>query len=331
MKQLILIIPLLILVFSCSNQNERKNFIETVNGKIESDQMGLTLIHEHVLVDFIGADSTGFHRWDKDSVVQVLMPYLEEVRSRGVVTIIECTPSFLGKDPILLQKLSDLSGIQFITNTGYYGAVGGKYLPSHAYSESARELADRWIEEVNHGIEGTGIFPGFIKISVNEGDNLSQIDKKLVRAAAITHKESGLLIVSHTGPWATAKAQIDVLKEEGVDPKKFVWVHAQAEEDFNNYVKAAEIGVWISLDGIVWDVEGHLERIIFAKEKRLLDHILLSHDAGWYSPGEPNGGDFKGFTSLFDELIPLLKEKGFTQKELDLMLIENPAKAFSIN
>jgi phosphotriesterase-related protein len=82
------------------------------------------------------------------------------------------------------------------------------------------------------------------------------------------------------------------------------------------------------LDGIAWDVPGHLERIVFCKENGLLDHVLLSHDAGWYSPGEQSGGDFKGFTALFDELIPMLKEKGFTQSELDLMLIQNPAKAF---
>lgn len=331
MKPIITLFSLFIFLFSCSSQEEGLTFIETVKGKIKPDEMGLTLIHEHVLVDFIGADSTGYHRWDKDSVVQVLIPYLEEVKSRGVVSIVECTPSYLGKDPVLLQKLSELSGIQFITNTGYYGAVEGKYLPAYAFSASARELARLWIEEFNQGIEGTGVYPGFIKISVNEGAQLSDMDKKLVQAAAITHKETGLLIVSHTGPWATAKAQIEVLEEEGVDPKNFVWVHAQAEKDFDNYLKAAEVGVWISLDGIVWDVEGHLERVVFAKEKGFLDRVLLSHDAGWYSPGEPGGGDFKGFTALFDELIPLLKEKGFTQKELDLMLIANPAKAFSIH
>lgn len=265
------------------------------------------------------------------SVIQVLLPYLEEVKSKGVLTIVECTPSFLGKDPLLLKKLSEQSGIQFITNTGFYGAGEGKYLPNFAFSESARELADRWVNEVDHGIEETGIYPGFIKIAVNEGAALSDMDKKLVRAAAITHLETGLLIVSHTGPWNTAKAEIDVLKESGVDVSNFVWVHAQAENDFSNYLKAYEEGVWrISLDGIAWDVPGHLERIVYCKENDIMNRVMLSHDAGWYSPGEPNGGDFLGFTDLFDKLIPLLKEKGFTQKELDLLLIENPARAFSI-
>lgn len=330
MKSLNLSILYFVLFISCNEKKENPGHIETVSGKIAPNEMGLTLIHEHILVDFIGADSTGYHRWNKDSVVQRVLPFLENIKSKGVRTIIECTPSYLGKDPLLLKKLTELTGIQFITNTGYYGAVGGKYLPSHAYSESARELADRWIDEFDHGIEETGVYPGFIKISVNEGAELSPMDEKLVRAAAITHKETGMLIVSHTGSWSTAKAEIDVLLEEGIDPSNFIWVHAQAEKDFNNYIKAAEFGAWISLDGIVWDVEGHLDRVLFAKKNNLLDNILLSHDAGWYSPGELNGGDFKGFMALFDDLIPQMKKEGFTQQELDLILVENPKKAFTI-
>ncbi len=330
MKHFNLILTLLIISFSCDNQKDDSAYIQTVNGKIKPYEMGLTLIHEHVLVDFIGADSSGLHRWDRDSVIQVVLPYLEAAKSRGVLTIVECTPSYLGKDPVLLQKLSELSGIQFITNIGYYGAGEGKYLPGHAYTESPEELASRWIEEMDRGIKDTGVFPGFIKVAVNEGTELSDIDKKLVKAAAITHKETGLLIVSHTGPWSTAKAEIDVLVEEGVDPVNFVWGHAQAEKDFDNYIKAADFGVWISLDGIVWDVDGHLERVLFAKENKLLNQILLSHDAGWYSPGELGGGDFKGFTALFDELIPKMKENGFTEDELNLILVENPKRAFSI-
>jgi phosphotriesterase-related protein len=330
MKRNIISFLVIFIFFSCTEEKVSSTYIQTVSGKISPAEMGLTLIHEHILVDFIGADSTGYHRWDKDSVVQRVLPFLEEIQTNGVKTIIECTPSYLGKDPVLLQKLTDQTGIRFLTNIGYYGAVGGKYLPEHAFSESAEDLAKRWIREFEEGIEDTGVVPGFIKISVNEGAQLSEIDRKLVHAAAITHLETGLLIVSHTGPWNTAKAEIDVLQESGVDVSNFVWVHAQAEKDFSNYIKAAEYGVWISLDGIAWDVPAHLERIVFCKENGILDRVLLSHDAGWYSPGESNGGDFLGFTALFEELIPLLKDKGFTQQDIDLMLIENPAMAFSI-
>jgi phosphotriesterase-related protein len=320
---------LLLIVFACQPKKENHH-IRTVLGDIQPNEMGISLIHEHVLVDFIGADSTGYHRWDREEVIARVMPFLEEAKARGVKTIVECTPAYLGRDPLLLKELSEKSGIQFLTNTGYYGAVGGKYLPEMVEKASAEELAATWISEAKDGIEGTGIKPGFIKVSVNEGSTLNDLDEKLVRAAALTHQATGLLIVSHTGPWATAKAQIDVLQSMEVDLGHFVWVHAQNEKDFSAYDMAHELGVWISLDGIVWDVPGHLERLKYCKAKGLLDRVLVSHDAGWYSPGEANGRDFKGYTSLFDDLIPQLKTAGFTADDIDLLLVKNPRMAFSL-
>lgn len=326
MRTLVLI---LLIVFACQPQKETLH-IRTVLGEIQPNDMGISLIHEHVLVDFIGADSTGYHRWNRADVIARVMPFLEAAKARGVKTIVECTPAYLGRDPLLLKELSEKSGIQFLTNTGYYGAVGGKYLPKIVEEATSDELAAIWIGEAKDGIENTGIKPGFIKISVNEGGTLNALDEKLVRAAALTHQATGLLIVSHTGRWATAKAQIEVLQSMNVDLGHFVWVHAQNEKDFSSYDTAHNLGVWISLDGIVWDVPGHLERLKYCREKGLLDRVLVSHDAGWYRPGEPNGGDFKGYTALFDELIPQLKSAGFSETDIDLLLVKNPQVAFSL-
>ncbi|RZS96142.1 phosphotriesterase family protein [Cecembia calidifontis] len=331
MKNFLFLILFLVLFQCCQSPEKKEQYIvHTVAGEIDPQDLGLTLVHEHVLVDFIGADSTGFHRWDKEEVVSFLLPHIREAQDLGVKTIIECTPSFLGKDPELLRMLSEKTGMQFLTNVGYYGAVSGKYLPEHAYQESAEELAKRWISEAQEGIEDTGVKPGFIKISVNEDAVLSDIDAKLVKAAALTHLETGLLIVSHTGPWETAKAQMDVLKSMNVPLKNFVWVHAQNEKDFENYRVAHKEGVWISLDGVVWDVRGHLERLLFLKEKVGLERVLISHDAGWFEPGLADQKNFKGYTSIFDELIPLLYENGFSRADIDLLLTENPKKAFAI-
>ena len=331
MKRLFLILPILLVFQFCKAPDQNENLvINTVLGEIDPNALGITLVHEHVLVDFIGADSTGNHRWERDEVASFLIPFLKEAMDRGVKTMIECTPSYLGKDPGLLKMLSEATGMQFITNVGYYGAVSGKYLPFYAFGESAEDLAKRWINDARNGIAETKVKPGFIKIGVNEGEKLSDMDAKLVKAAGITHLETGLLIVSHTGSWKTAKAQIDLLKANEVSPKSFVWVHAQNEKDFENYRLAHQEGVWISLDGIVWDVKGHLDRLLFIKNHLDLEKVLISHDAGWYSPGEQDQNKFKGYTSLFDELIPLLYDNGFTKVDVDKMLIENPRRAFSL-
>ncbi|WP_262893969.1 phosphotriesterase family protein [Pararhodonellum marinum] len=292
--------------------------------------MGKTLIHEHILVNFIGAEEVGYHRWNRDSVMERVLPYLLELKAHGVNTIIECTPAYLGRDPELLQALSKRTGIQFLTNTGYYGAVDGKYLPVHVHMETAEQLASRWIFEFENGIEDTGIKPGFIKISVNAQDPLSEVDQKIVKAAGLTHLATGMVIASHTGPWMAAKQQLDILQSVGVSPDAFIWVHAQQEKNFDLYMEGAKRGCWISLDGVVWDVERHVERLVFAKENQILDHVLISHDAGWYSPGEPEGGDFIGFTAIFDTLIPILQKEGFSDQDFDDLLVKNPGLAFGL-
>ncbi len=305
-------------------------FANTVNGSIPIAAMGTTLVHEHFLVDFIGANKISVDRWNRDDVVKKVLPYLLEAKKNGIKTILDCTPAFLGRDVLLQKRLAQESGMQIITNTGYYGAVGNKYLPSWAFTETEKQLASRWINEFKHGIEDTAIKPGFIKISV-EAPHLSELHQKLVRAAARTHLKTGLTICSHTGIATPAFEQIEILQQMKVDPAAFVWTHAQAEKDRTMHVKAAKMGAWISLDGIGWgDFEEYAESIDHLRLGGLLNRVLISHDAGWYKPGEADGGNFTGYTNILTHLFPLLKQRGFTDDDFQQLLVKNPAVAFAI-
>lgn len=310
---------------------KEKYFINTINGPIEAGALGKTLIHEHFLVDFIGADRISFDRWNRDVVVKKVLPFLLEAKQAGVKSIFDCTPNFLGRDVVLMQMLTKQSGLNIITNTGYYGAVGNKYLPEWTLTESAEQLASRWIKEFEHGIDNTSTKPGFIKISVDASENgLSEIHKKLVQAAALTHLKTGLTICSHTGLSIAAFEEINILKEAGIHPSAFVWVHAQAEKDRSMHTKAAQLGSWVSLDGIGWgDFDNYIDSLIQLRYGGLLHRVLISHDAGWYKPDEPNG-EFKGYINIFTKLIPRLSEKGFTEKEINQLLIKNPAEAMGM-
>jgi phosphotriesterase-related protein len=303
--------------------------VTTVNGNIPATAMGKTLVHEHFLVDFIGADKINGDRWNRDEVVKRMLPYLLEVKAQGVNTIMDCTPAFLGRDVLLQKRLADLSGLHVLTNTGYYGAVGNKYLPQWAFTESYQQIARRWINESTDGIDNTGIKPGFIKIGV-EGP-LSELHQKILKAAAVTHLETGLTICSHTGKALPAFEEITILQNTGVHPSAFVWTHAQAETDKTLHVKAAKLGAWISLDGIGWgDFEKYASAIANLKSAGLLHKVLLSHDAGWYKPGEKDGGSITGFTNIFTRLLPLLTQRGFSAGDFDQLLINNPADAFAV-
>lgn len=310
--------------------------ILTVRGPIKPTDFGTALIHEHVLVDFIGADKITPDRYRRDEVATRVLPFLQEIKALGVNSLVECTPAYLGRDPLLLKTLSEKTGLHLLTNTGYYAAAGNRYLPPQAYAETAEQLAQRWIGEFREGIDGTGIRPGHLKISVNAPKRtLEELDRKIVTAAGLTHRQTGLTITSHTGLAQPAREQLDLLRGLGVSPSAFIWTHAQAEAFTNKtlepYAEIAQRGAWVSLDGVSDDNAGTYAEILqFLKEKNRLDRVLLSHDAGWYRPGEPNGGEFRPFTAIFKVLLPKLRAQGFSESDVRQLLVTNPAAAFAI-
>lgn len=345
MKTLLCFSILVIIGFTaCQQSNEKKAEdypILTVTGEIPSSEMDTTLIHEHVLVDWIGADSTGYHRWERDKVAERVLPFIREAAAQGVQTILECTPAYLGRDPWLLQELSEQSGVRILTNTGYYGAVDNKFMPRHARHESAEELAARWIDEFRNGIGDSGVKPGFIKISVGGEGPLSDLHQKIVRAAALTHLETGLTIVSHTTGDKPALAQVEMLKETGVSPSAWVWTHAQAGT-LERQIEIGKKGGWISLDNFSYapsrgaaegkknTINWFVERISELDASGLLNRILISHDAGYYNPDEDNGGDFRAYTDIFEYLLPALRKNGFTKRDIHQLLVRNPREAYGI-
>jgi len=304
--------------------------VMTVAGPLAPTELGVTLVHEHVLVDFIGADKVSRDRYDADEVFRVALPHLQRARELGCRTFAECTPAYLGRDPILLKRLAAASGLHILTNTGYYGAVKGKYLPAHAQTETPEQLAARWLQEWEKGIEGSGVRPGFIKIGVDAGA-LNDVNRKLVQAAARAHRASGLTIAAHTGDGAAALDELKVLAAEEVAGEAFIWVHAQNERDTGLHARAAEQGAWVEFDGIgPPTVQRHVELIKAMKGRGLLNRVLVSHDAGWYHVGEPGGGKFRPFDTLFTDFVPALKAAGFTAAEISQLLEENPVRALTI-
>lgn len=300
--------------------------IQTVRGPIAPDQLGVTLIHEHLLVDFIGADQVSPDRYDPDDVFRVALPHLHRLRELGGQSLAECTPMYLGRDPALLARLSEASGLHLLTNTGQYKEP---FLPAATFTLSASELAAQWIAEARQGIGETGIRPAFIKIAVNEGDRLSPIQEKVVRAAARTSRATGLPIAAHTGTGPVEHC-LEVLAEEEVTAEAFIWVHAQAETKAARHVAVAQRGAWVEFDGIAPDsIESHLRFTCHLLEQGYGDRILLSHDAGWYHVGEPGGGDFRGFDTLFTAFLPALRAAGVDAATERQLLVENPCRALT--
>jgi predicted metal-dependent phosphotriesterase family hydrolase len=305
--------------------------VQSVQGPLPVDKLGMTLMHEHVMVDFVGADKVSRERYNRDEVFRAALPYLKQVRSLGCQTLVDCTPAYIGRDPVLLKELSAASGLHLLTTTGYYGAANDKFVPQHAYQETAEQLAVRWRREFTSGIEQTGVKPGIIKTGVDKG-SLSDIDAKLVRAAARTHLQTGLTIASHTGDGVAAMEELALLKGEGVAPSAFIWVHAQNESDTALHVKAAEQGAWVEFDGISEkSLDRHLQFVKGMIDRGFINRILISQDAGWYHVGEPGGGNFRNYELLFTHFIPALKKTGASDEQIRTLLVDNPRQVLTLS
>jgi predicted metal-dependent phosphotriesterase family hydrolase len=303
--------------------------VMTVRGKVNASSLGTVLMHEHVMVDFVGADKVNPNRYDRDEVFRTALPFLQQAAQNGVKTLVECTPAWLGRDAELLRRLSVASKLNIITNTGYYGAANDKFVPAHAYQESAEQLAARWIKEFRLGIDGTDIKPGIIKIGVDAGP-LSEIDAKLVKAAALTHLQTGLTIGSHTGNGIAAIQQLDLLESLGVDLGAFIWIHAQNEKDPAVHRRAAQRGCWVEFDGINPNSAAkHAEYVTNLAQHNLLNRTLVSMDAGWYHVGEPQGGKYRDYNSLFTDFLPIVK-KQLSAEQIQILMNRNPQLALSL-
>ncbi|MFC4094963.1 phosphotriesterase family protein [Euzebyella saccharophila] len=310
-------------LFFCVSHAQNDS-IATVKGFINAKSLGVSLTHEHVMSNFgKPSDSTSFY--DESRLMKQVVPYLKGLKEMGIHSIFDCTTAYFGRRIDLLEKISDASGVHIITNTGFYGSANDRYIPKFAYQLSPAELAETWTNEFFDGIEGTSVHPGFIKLAFDSGEP-SEIDQKLVEAGIITHSKTGLTLAIHTGEnIQAAYLTLKLLNEKGVLPNAWIWVHANKVTDDKILLEMAKKGAWISLDGVKADnVEGYVQRLSKFKKHDLLHKVLVSHDGN----GFPAGGAIRQFDAIPLHLIPALKNSGFTQSEIDQLLIDNPRKAF---
>jgi len=313
--------------------------MNTVRGLRPVGDFSVVLPHEHLTTDFIGAEMFPQPRYDRDLAFDTLLPHLRRVRERGVSALFECTPNHIGRDVQLLRRLSEATDLHIVSNTGYYGAVGNKYLPQHAYEETAKQLAARWLKEWNHGIDDTDIRPGFIKLGVDRGE-LPPLHAKLVRAAAIVHKETGATICIHTGDGEAALDELRILEQAGIAPEAFVWVHAQNDAG-PIQIEVAKRGGWVSLDGYsvaAQNPKRYVNMVMALKAAGCLGRVLISHDDGFAVDGDGErssgfslfGGNPAPYIEIFDRFRPDLMNSGFAAADWDRLTTINPLEAFAL-
>jgi len=305
--------------------------IQTINGPVDVDALGLILPHEHLFTDLRGPSVDGYARGNPSAVIRVLKPHLTEASAAGVTALVECSTVGVGRNLEVLRSLADVSSIHIIAPTGVYRDA---FIPSSLREVSEAALSDLWSQELTKGIEGTSIRAGFIKLAMSD-DGPTMAEIRNLKAAAQASQMTGAVIASHTIGGKVAGKEMDVLQDAGLDLRRFVWVHAQTEPDRSLLAEAAQRGAYVELDSVGAPYQSQkelLETTVALIEAGYADHLLLSHDAGWYNPARPDGvpeDGFRGYTALTKEFLPALLERGITEEQVRRITVQNPARAFA--
>jgi phosphotriesterase-related protein len=308
--------------------------VESVNGPLELDQLGPTLIHEHFRSTDEALRRQFPHLYDEDAEWEAAITDARAVASHGIKTVVEPSAMFLTRDAEFSKRVADESGLNVILATGVYTY---DHLPQPLLNRTEDQIAEIFVYEIENGIQGTGVKPAFIKCAADEPGVTPNVEK-IHRAAARASLQTGRPIMAHSRPASeTGLDQMRVFSEEGVDPGKVQIAHTGDTENLDYIEKLLDTGCWIGLDRYGLDIFLPTERrnatTLALLERGYVERMFLSQDfcstLDWFTPEVaeilrasevPNWS----MTFLFEQVIPTLKEGGMTDEQLAQMMEENP-------
>lgn len=315
--------------FFCIEKGRRagcmKKLITTL-GDFTKEQVGIILPHEHVFVDLRTMEEEGYGQAKTEDVIYLMRPFLEQARQSGIQVIVDCGPVGVGRRADILKAVSESTNYPIVIPTGIYREP---WLPRWV-KEAEESFIEEWmLGELMEGIEDTKVQAGFIKVSAGD-DGITEYETKVLRAASRSGKKAGAIIGSHTIRGRVVRDQLDIIEKAGYTPEKFIWIHTQAEPDFNLHLEIAKRGAWIEYDSIgEGPDEVYINLILKMLDAGFESKILLSHDRGWYDPAQPLGGTPKPYTYLTDEFLPKLHAAGVSRETIRTLTEDNPFQAFA--
>ena len=321
--------------------------VPTVTGMVEADELGTTLIHEHLR----NADEAVRNQWphvgavkeeaphevSADQVYDIAVREAKAAVDLGVKTIGEPTAMFLGRDVEFMRRVAEETGLQVIPCTGIYTY---DYLPQFFMNRDPDQIAELFVHDIEDGIQGTDIKAAFIKCAADE-PGVNENIEKVHRAAARASVQTGAPIMAHSRPASnTGPRQVEIFLEEGVEPAKIQIAHTGDTDDLDYIEGLLETGVWIGLDRYGLDIFLPYEkRQATAKallERGYADRIFLSADSvattDWFPLNVIDALIASGAAHdwtiriVHERVLPELREWGMTEEQERTMMVENPVR-----
>jgi len=316
--------------------------VQTVLGPVPVQQLGRTLMHEHIFVAFPGAEFDPQARFDRRSLADEAVRRLTELRERcSVRTFVDPCPIELGRDVGLMREVSERSGVHIVCATGFYYEDMG--IPPYWRKQPPEDVAHLYLRELQDGIGDTGIRAGLIKVAT-DAPAITPVESAILKAACIAQRESGAPILTHTNAGLCGPEQQARFAEEGVPMHRCLIGHCCANPNAGYHLGIARRGSYVGFDRI----GKHREQLDTVRADNIVklvraghgSQVMLSQDSicGYrgklvtLSPQDQAAIARHGprpMTHLFDVFLPMLKERGLTDAEIASILEDNPRRYFA--
>lgn len=339
--------------------------LQTVNGKLAKEDLGIVMPHEHIFIDLTtfysnkkieGIDNAATVKveignlgiLDRDPyafrdnlIIDNIKIQIDEImrfKKAGGSTVVDATSIGIGRNPVLLKKIAMATGLNIVVGSGYY--VESTH-PEYIGKMEAEEIANFIERDFTLGIDNTGIKAGVIgEIGISEV--FTENEKKVLRASAIAQKHTGAGILVHINPWTVSGVEAaQIVLDCGVDPQKVCICHVDVEGREEYIEELLKMGIFIEFDnfGKEYYVDKKVRRPgygLFISDTKRVDIIRRLIAKGYLKQILLSCdvclktllrtyGGW-GYDHLLVNILPMMEEAGITKEQIDCMLKTNPAE-----
>lgn len=318
--------------------------IATVTGTTRPEELGPTLMHEHLMIGYPGWEShTTQPGPSRKEAFRICVDRIEEMKTLGITAMIDPCPNDLGRDVEFAAEVAQATRFQIVCATGLYKEdEGGKpyWHFRSLFGSVVDAMAELFVKELTEGIGETGIRAGIIKVATGRGQ-ITDYERGILEAAAKASCETGAPITTHTDAGTMGDEQQKILTSLGVPAHRIVVGHSCGTSDHDYHLRIARGGSYLGFDRFGLDIlHPDAERV-----KSLLallsagagDRVVVSHDSVWCWRGMPfpDPAILKGLQQtnhpghFHREIIPRLKEGGASDEQIRTLLVDNPRRFFA--
>ena len=318
--------------------------VHTYRGPIQPEDVGSTLIHEHIFVRNPELETNlPDAEWNPRQAVEQAVQGLTDLHALGIQTVVDLTVPGLGRDARLVADIAARVPITLIASTGWYTP---NVLPTFFQFHGPGRVIDRvdpliklFIRDLSEGIAGTGVRAGMLKV-MTDVDGITPDVARVMTAAAVAHRETGAAVTTHSHPASrNGLLQQAFLGERGVAPDRIIIGHSGDSEDLDYLRELMNNGSTIGLDRFgmeqVVPDERRVHTLIALLEEGYSDRIVISHDAAFYSHVTPPSWRARAaprwrMDTISRSILPALRDAGVPEETIEQMLVENPRRLLAV-